>query len=44
MQITVAITLMKYNFKKHKNNDKYRNTKNKVKNTIIYSQIFSDPL
>ena len=31
----IAVTLIKYNFKKHKNNGKYSNTKNKVKNTII---------
>ena len=38
----LSITIIKYNLKKHKNNGKYSNTKNKVKNTIIYSQILSD--
>ena len=32
----LAVTLIKYNFKKHKNNGKYSNTINKVKITIIY--------
>ena len=27
----LAATLIKYNFKKHKNNGKYNNTKNRVK-------------
>ena len=44
----LAATLIKYNFKKHKNNGKYSNTKNRVKktkkNTITHSQIQSDPL
>ena len=39
----LAVTLIKYNFKKHKNNGKYSNTKNRVKNTIIHSQTYSDP-
>ena len=36
----LAVSPIKYNFKKHKNNGKYSNTKTKVKNTIIYSQIY----
>ena len=46
----LAATLIKYNFKKHKNNGKYSNTKNRVnkkkqkKNSITHSQTQSDPL
>ena len=35
----LAVTLIKNNFKKHKNNGKYSNTKNRVKNKPKKSHI-----
>ena len=34
----LAVTLIKYNFKKHKNNGKYSNTINRVKKIQLYIQ------
>ena len=39
----LAATLIKYNFKKHKNNGKYSNTKNRVKTTTTkYNHTFTN--